>query len=264
MNNEVDGTTETIQKLIVEIIATHPAGHRLCLIGGFRYRLLNQSCRTSVDIDYHSDGDLERKQEEIADLLTKRLLPEVRKRFGYDGQARKATGPEADSPFVKTVAVAFDRTGEHPDRIEVPVEITSIPCADAPVVRTMAGTVYLTASDADMAESKVVAIFNRPFVEVRDIIDLFLFQNQFTDASAQRLQVKFAKLGIGPQSVATRIHKLVENREPHVRALGALIKDQIDTAAAANLEAAGGGGMIFDAVVALLNGQLKAVRGEPS
>lgn len=255
---------ETIQKLIVEIIATHPAGHRLCLIGGFRYRLLDHSCRTSVDIDYHSDGDLERKQEEIVDLLTKRLLPEVCKRFGYDGQARKATGPEADSPFVKTVAVAFYRTGEHSERIEVPVKITSIPCADAPIVRTVAGTVYLTASDADMAESKAVAIFNRPFVAVRDIMDLFLFQNQFTGASAQRLQAKFSKLGIAPQSVAARIDKLVENREPHVRALDALIKDQIDAAAAANLEAAGGGGMIFDTVVALLKGPLKAGRGDPS
>jgi hypothetical protein len=264
MNDALNVITETIQKLIAEIIATHPAGHRLCLIGGFRYRLLNRSCRTSADIDYHSDGDLERKQEEVSDLLTKHLLPEVRKRFGYDGKAWKTTGPEADSPFVKTVAVAFYRTGDYPHRIEIPVEITSIPCSDNPIVRTMAGTVYLTASDADMAESKVVALFNRPFVEVRDIIDLFLFQDQFTGASAQRLEAKFAKLGITPQSVTARMDKLVKNREPHIRALNVLIEDQIDAAAAANLKAAGGGGMIFDAVVALLNGPLNTVRREPS
>ncbi len=263
MNSTRNTVSEEIQKLIAEMIATHPAGHRLCLIGGFRYRLLNRSCRTSTDIDYHSDGDLEQKQEAIADLLTKRLLPEVCRRFGYDGYARKATGPEADSPFVKTVEVAFYRTGDRPERIEVPVEITSILCADAPVVRTVAGTVYLTASDTDMAESKVVALFSRLFIEKRDIVDLFLFQDQLTNASAQRLQEKFEKRGITPQVAKDRFHKLIENRVSHGRAIDALIDDQIDAAAAANLKTAGGGGAIFDAVVSLLKGQLKMLNEEP-
>ena len=60
---------EQIQTLAAKILATHPAGHRLCLIGGFRYRLLNASCRSSVDIDYHWEGDLDRKQVEIVDVL---------------------------------------------------------------------------------------------------------------------------------------------------------------------------------------------------
>lgn len=51
--------TEIIQKMIARTVATHPAGRNLMLIGGFRYRLLDSSVRTSNDIDYHRDGDLQ-------------------------------------------------------------------------------------------------------------------------------------------------------------------------------------------------------------
>jgi len=126
---------EEIQRLTVGLIAINPAGHKLCLIGGSRYRLLNRSCRTSLDIDYHWDGDLESKLTEIMEFLRAKILPEVKRRFGFDGDVRKATGPDADSPCVKTVAMAFYRTGEAGERIELPVKITNIPCLDAPVVR---------------------------------------------------------------------------------------------------------------------------------
>lgn len=251
--------TEEIQRLATGLIATSPAGHRLRLIGGFRYRLLNQSCRTSLDIDYHWDGDLDGKQMEIMELLRAKLLPEVERRLAYDGDVRKATGPDADSPFVKTVTMAFHRTGEAGDRIEIPVQITNIACMDPPVVRTAAGTVYLTASDADMIESKVIALFNRTFLAERDIVDLFLFQDGFVADSARRLKAKLAGLHITPESVADRYARLRANRVIHMRAIDAIIKDQIDAAVAANLKASGGGGMVFDAVVAMLKDRLRIV-----
>src|SRR5450759_747355 len=151
---------EEIQKLTARFLAINPAGHKLCLIGGFRYRLLNASCRTSRDIDYHWEGDLASKQADIIELLRKKLLPEVKTRFGYDGAIHPATGPEADSPAACVIDMAFYHLGMAGHRIEVPVEITRIQCSDPPVVRTVGGTVFLTASDVDMIESKVVALFN--------------------------------------------------------------------------------------------------------
>jgi len=261
MKVERTRVVENLQRLAAGLIATSPAGHRLCLIGGFRYRLLNQSCRLSLDVDYHWDGGLDEKQAEILVLLRAKLLPEVKRRLGYDGDVGKATGPDADSPSVKTVVMAFYRTGEAGGRIEIPVEITSIPSMDSPVVRTVAGTVYLTASDADMIESKVIALFNRTFVEARDIVDLFLFQDQFVADSAGRLKAKLAELHIRAASVADRCARLRANRAVHARAIAEIIEDQIDAAVAANLKASGGGGMIFDAVMAVLRDRL-GIEGE--
>jgi hypothetical protein len=212
-----------------------------------------------LDIDYHWDGDLDSKQTELVDLLRSRLVPEVKRRFEYDGTVSKATGPEADSPFVKTVTVAFYRIGGPGDRIELPVEVTSIPCLDAPVVRTAAGTVYLTASDADMIESKILALLDRVFVEERDILDLFLFQDNFIGDSAQRLRTKLSRRHILPASVTERYARLLKNRAVHVRAIDQIIEDQIDAAVAANLKTSGGGAMVFGAVAALLLEKLKLV-----
>lgn len=65
MNTVPSAAAERIQLMTATILATHPVGHWLHLIGGYRYRLLDASARASVDIDYHGEGDLQQKQMEI-------------------------------------------------------------------------------------------------------------------------------------------------------------------------------------------------------
>jgi hypothetical protein len=243
---------EHIQTLTTAIIATHPTGHRLFLIGGFRYRLLDASARTSADIDYHWEGDLQRKQSEIIDLLRNRLVPEVKRQFGYDGDVRPATGPDAESPAVRIVETAFYRREQPGSRIEVPIEITSIVRLDPPIVRTKAGTVFLTVSDADMIESKVLALLNRRFVRVRDALDLFLFQDALRTDAPQRLSLKLKEVNLPLAEAAERLEKLQANRVVHVREMDRLLAEQVSPTVAANLRAAGGGVMIWDSVMRLL------------
>lgn len=52
---------EDILRSVAKLIATSPAGHKLRVIGGFRHRLLNNSCRTSLDLDldYHWDDQID-------------------------------------------------------------------------------------------------------------------------------------------------------------------------------------------------------------
>ena len=253
---------EEIQKLTAKLLAINPAGHKLCLIGGFRYRLLSASCRTSLDIDYHWEGGLASKQADIIELLRKKLLPEVKTRFGYDGAIHPATGLEADSPAVRVVDMAFYRLGPAGatapagNRIELPVEITRIQCSDPPVVRTMGGTVFLTASDADMIESKVLALFNRLYLQARDIVDIFLFQDTFVPDSAKRLAVKFAQVSLSPKAIGEMVNKLKVNRNQHVRTLDRIIGEQLDETQAANIKSAGGGAMIFNTVLGILQDKL--------
>ena len=190
MDNDTATVVERIQRAAARIIATHPAGHQLCLIGGYRYRLLNASARASIDIDYHWEGDLQRKQMEIVDLLRSKLLPEVKRELGYDGDIRPAAGPEAESPAVRIVEMAFYRVQDPGSRIEIPIEITSVARHDAPMVKTIAGTVFLTVSDGDMIESKILACLNRPFFQVRDILDIFLFQDTLPPDAPVRLSKK--------------------------------------------------------------------------
>ncbi|MEJ2744609.1 MAG: hypothetical protein P8123_02830 [bacterium] len=178
MNTQKGEITYKIQRLIVRLLATNPAGNHLCMIGGFRYQFLDESARRSQDVDYHWEGDLDRKQKELISLFERKLIPEVMKSCGYDGTIFPASGPDGDSPFVKIVKTAFFQPNVADSRIEIPVEITRIVCLDEPIVRTVDGVVYLSVSDADMIESKVICLFNRLWIGWRVFIDIFLFQNQ--------------------------------------------------------------------------------------
>lgn len=256
MNTKMSADIEKIQRLAARTVATNPAGQGLRLIGGFRYRFIDRSCRTSMDLDYHWDGDLEAKQREIALLLQRKLLPEVQRLLGLVGSVRLATGPDADSPFVKIVEMAFHRPAGRTGRIEISVEITRISCLDKPEVRTAEGLVYLTASDADMIEGKILALFNRTFVQARDVVDVFLFQDKLLADSRRRLETKFTDVSLTPETVGDCLARIVVNRDAHVRAIDGIIADQIDDAVAANLKTAGGGAMIFDSVIVLLKDKL--------
>ena len=249
MNYDIATTVERIQLLAAKTLATHPAGHRLCLIGGFRYRLLSGSARASNDIDYHWEGDLPRKQMEIADLLRGKLLPEVKRQLGYDGDIKPGAGPEAESPAVRIVEMAFFRIGEPGSRIEIPIEITAIASLDAPIVRTIAGTVFLTVSDADMIESKIIACLNRPFSQVRDIVDIFLFQDALRPDAPVRLSQKLRVIALPLAEAIEKLDRLAKNRAVHVRGIERLLDEQVDRAVAANLRAAGGAAMVWDSVM---------------
>lgn len=243
---------ELLQQLIARTVAVNPPGRNLILIGGFRYRFLDSSARVSRDVDYHWEDNLADKQRELVKLFERVLLPEARRNLGYDGSAAAATGPDEDSTVIRTVNLAFWKGGVASSRIEIPVEITRIAMLDPTVQVPKQGTVYPTASEKDMIESKVIALLNRIFVKHRDFVDVFLFQGQLSEDSRQRLSEKFGELGISDESVRKRVSDFEGSPDYHARAIQAVIDDQLDQAAADNINDAGGGQMILDAVLSLL------------
>jgi hypothetical protein len=243
---------ERIQTIAARMVGTHPVGHGLCLIGGFRYRLLNGSARASRDIDYHWEGDLERKQAELVDVFRRKLLPEVQRQLRYDGDVRPAAGPQAESPAVRIVELAFYRVAEPGSRLEIPVEITTVTRFDPPVVRTKAGTVFLTLSEADMIESKILAFLERHFVQVRDVLDIFFFQDGLPPDAPVRLSQKLRERASTPADAIARLDRLRDSRPVYVRGMERLLEEQVDPTVAANLRLAGGAAMIWDSVLRLL------------
>lgn len=252
---------EQLQRQIAHLVATVPAGAGLCLIGGFRYRLLDRGVRRSVDIDYHWEGDLAAKQRDLIDLFERRLLPDVRRRLGLEGAVGAARGAASESTAVAIVELAFWRLGSGLGRIEIPVEITRIERVDPPTARTSDGVVYRTASNADMFESKVIAVVGRTFVEHRDLVDLHLFASHAAPDAAPRLSSKFARLGITAATVHRRLDDLERAGPHHAAAIDAVIRDQIDPASAALFMDAGGGRAVLTNVRDLLTHLLNAPEG---
>jgi hypothetical protein len=215
------------------------------LIGGFRYRLLDQSSRVSRDIDYHWEGRLEEKQEELLRLSRRKLIPEVRRDLGYDGRAALPSGPEAESPSARCVELVFWKSAPPSNQIVLPLEVTRIVCLDPMTVRTAEGVVYATASDLDLIEAKVLAVLNRLFVEHRDFVDIFLYGNRFSADSPGRIKDKLAKISSDRLAVRRRLDDLEQNVDYHSRTVQRIIDTQLDAVVAAQLNAAGGGRTVF-------------------
>ncbi len=244
---------EALQKLIARMVATHPVGRNLMLVGGFRYRFLNNSVRTSDDIDYHWPGKLEEKQQELVRFLNRVVLPEAQRLLKYEGSAAPYRGPDEESPVVRIVNLAFWRTDVPNSRIEIPVEVTRILCADAVTIRTVEGTIFPTVSDADMIESKVIAILNRLVLRHRDLVDLFLFRDQLRSDAKERIAAKIEELNVLPEHVSKRLADLRAHEAYHGRATQAVIDAQLDSPASAQLNDAGGGSLVVTSVVGLLD-----------
>ncbi len=261
MSDPKQEVTEAIQRMAVRLLATSGAGFELALIGGFRYRLLDQSPRVSRDIDYHWAGDLAAKRDELIDTFRRRLLPDVRRKFGYSGSAAPRCGPEGDSPALSALMLAFWRDGEASSRIELPVGITRVRCADDLVVKPADGVVYPTASDQDMIENKIIAVFVRSFLQHRDLVDLFMFASHLEPSSPERIERKLTDIGIDRARAEKRLDDLDAGRVRHIGVIDNTIDTQVEAEVAANLTRGGGGAMVFDRVIEILRRQTARFMG---
>ena len=157
---------------------------------------------------------------------------------------------------MRTVDLAFYRVAEPGSRIEIPIDVIGVARLDPPIVRTVEGTVVLTVSDADMIESKILACLARTFLQVRDVLDVFLFQDALLPDSPGRLSQKLNQLSLPPAEAIERLNKLANSRTIHVRGIERLLDEQVNAAVVVNLRAAGGGAMIWDSFMSLLQGVL--------
>ena len=243
---------EEIQRMVAKMIATNPVGLNLVLIGGFRFRLLHDSPRMSVDIDYHWGESLSEKQKEIVSLLEKKIVPELRQRFGYGAHAYPIEGPEAESAMVSMVDLAFYRLDTPGSKRIIRIDITHIDCIDRPTTRTKDGVIYLTATDQDMIKSKIISLLCRIHTQERDFLDNFLFESQISKDSPERIFQKLEKNHLDLTKAHSKLNQLLNDKQYHVKNLSELIESQLDVDVANQLNQAGGAVIVFDRVIKIV------------
>jgi hypothetical protein len=137
-------------------------------------------------------------------------------------------------------------------RIEIPIDLVSIACLDRPEARTKSGTVYLTASDADMAESKILSLLLRLHIAQRDLLDLYLFKSALPPDSASRVRRKMNDLRIAPGEIDRLLESMGKNRSAHLKALRMILDTLVGEGGRKAIETAGGENSVFDAVLSVL------------
>jgi hypothetical protein len=123
--------------------------------------------------------------------------------------------------------------------------------------------VFLTLSDADMIESKVLACLVRSLFQIRDALDLFLFQDALRSDAPRRIAQKLSKLSLPTLDAMEKLDRLAKNRTVHIRGLERLLDEQVNAPVAANLREGGGGAMVWDSVMSRLRDLLNKAKDAP-
>ena len=108
---------------------------------------------------------------------------------------------------------------------------------------------HATPSDADVIESKIIAVLNRIFLRHRDLVDVFLYGDKLRPDSPARLKRKLAKLQLRRAAAAARLKDLQEHREYHAKAVQKVINEHMEAAVARQMNAGGGGRTILDSAL---------------
>src|SRR5438132_10429062 len=112
--------------------------------------------------------------------------------------------------------------------------------------RYSGGTVNATPSDTDLIESKIIAVLNRLFLQHRDLVDIFLYEDKLSADSPARLKRKLRKLQLRAASITDRLKDLQDNRDYHATAIQKVIDQQMETTVAQQMNAGGGGRTVLD------------------
>jgi hypothetical protein len=126
------------------------------------------------------------------------------------------------------------------------------------------GTVYLTVSDADMVESKTLALLDRVFVQARDFVDIFFFQDAFLVDSGVRIRRKLARLWGKSARQEDCLADLRKSLGTHARSTDRLIDEQVDPVPADHLRQVGGGRRVCEVVIETLEKILARGAEDPS
>lgn len=118
----------------------------------------------------------------------------------------------------------------------------------------------LTVSDADLIESKILAVFLRNPIAARDIVDIYLFQNHVSIDVESRLADKCRKLSISPSWMTEAWDRIRKRRGLLTSAIDSVLAEQMAPAVAANLRRAGGAKMMLEEAFALIERSTRKAR----
>ena len=79
-------------------------------------------------------------------------------------------------------------------------------------------------------------------------VDIFLFFNRLRPDSSSRLIAKCKTLGISETSIRERLDDFRNHQDYHARAVQEVVDTQLDAVPAAQIQDAGGGGIVMDEV----------------
>lgn len=210
---------DEFQAFFLEEFYKTPASNGAVLFGGGRFRHINNSIRFSIDLDFFTTKNF--NYDNITDFISKKFIRLLKNK--YNVSARVIDIP----PWQKSNSIETIRLFLHNDdfnQIEIDFDFIMREPAYQPENSLLGNIVVSAANSKELLEEKLISIYERSELKIRDIFDLWYYRNLAVELNKSGIHKKILERGISKESINKRLEDFSKHRNYYIKEITNIIK----------------------------------------
>lgn len=213
--------TDEIQSFFLEEFYKNPASVGSALFGGGRFRHINNGIRFSVDLDFFRAKGF--NLDNVLNFIKGKFIPLLTKKFGISARIIDIS-PWQKIHNIETIRLLVYDNDNDFHQIEIDFDfIIREPYLDCE--KALVGNIVVIVGNAEESlEEKLISIYERNDLKIRDIFDLWYFRNLAGKLNKINAQKKLTQRGISQECIKKRLKDFPEHRDYYLKEIKNIIK----------------------------------------
>jgi predicted nucleotidyltransferase component of viral defense system len=212
---------DEIQSFFLEEFYKNSSSIGSVLFGGGRFRHINESIRFSIDLDFFETKDFE--YEKVLDFISGKFIKLLENRFGISSRVINVP-PWQISDNVKTIRLlVFDNENDF-SQIEIDFDFIKRQPAYECERKLLKNVVIVTSNDAEALEEKLISIYERRPIKIRDIFDFWYYRNLVKKLNYESINKKIMDRCISEDSIKKQLLDFSKHREYYIKEIKNIIR----------------------------------------
>lgn len=212
---------DEIQAYFLEEYYKNPASNGAILFGGGRYRHINKGIRFSVDLDFFETKGF--NLNSALDFVSHNFIDLVAQKFGVSARVIDIP-PWEKIHNVETARLLVYDTDNDFHQIQIDFDfIMRKPMlkSEKALVRNIVATV---GNPAESLEEKLISIYERTNIKIRDIFDFWYFRDTAEKLNRDNIKKKLSQRSISKESIQKCLDDFITHRAYYQKELKNIIK----------------------------------------
>lgn len=213
--------TDEIQAYFLEEYYKNPASNGAILFGGGRFRHINKSIRFSVDLDFFETKGFNLKS--ALNFISHNFIDLAAHKFGVSARIIDIP-PWEKIHNVETIRLLVFDTDDDFHQIQIDFDFIM----RKPMLKSekalIKNVVAIVGDPAESLEEKLISIYERTDIKIRDIFDFWYFRDTAEKLNRDNIQKKISQRSISKESIQKRLDDFISHRTYYQKELGNIIK----------------------------------------
>lgn len=212
---------DEIQAFFLEEFYKNPSSNGTVLVGGGRFRHINNSLRFSVDLDFFQDKGFNEKN--IQGFISGKFIKLLEQRFGVSARIIE-TPPWQKTHNIETIRLlVYDKDNDF-YQIEIDFDFIMRKPYSGYEKELFRNVVILTSTNEESLEEKLISVFEREPIKIRDLFDFWYYRDLVKKFDKDRIQKKLKERGVSKDSIEKRLKDFTLHRDYYIREIKNIIK----------------------------------------